>query len=291
MGKVLAWGQILVRVKGQILARRRAGELALMLDELWPLLVQPGVAVRKSMLPQGRWGDLIAGAVQSIIRTIVLCLKSLLPLRKSVVPPEKVLLALGKSVVSLEKSVLPQRNGQFQKRNGRGLTSRTVEFTAEHATMFDIFQKGPGDANFVQIVNDDITREYSASGLAAGTYEFKVSGQNSLGNGPLSEVTTIVVAPTGLAQPTGLQLQQGPMNSINANWNAVVGANHYVVEHQRVGTDPSFTQVDTTTGTSLSFGGYSGGTTVRVRVKAIGTPGPGCTPESPYSELAEITFP
>ena len=95
----------------------------------------------------------------------------------------------------------------------------------------------------------------------------------------------------GLDQPTGLQLQAGPMNSVIANWNAVTDATNYEVEKQLVGTDPDFSVIGSTGSTTHQFGGFSGGSTVRVRIRAFGTTGPSGTPTSPYSEVAEITFP
>jgi len=97
--------------------------------------------------------------------------------------------------------------------------------------------------------------------------------------------------PNGLSAPTGLQLQAGPMNSVIATWNAVTDATNYEVEKQLVGTDPDFSMIGSTGNTTHQFGGFSGGSTIRVRIRAFGTPGPGGTPQSPYSAVAEITFP
>jgi len=69
-----------------------------------------------------------------------------------------------------------------------------LEFDAERATEFDVLQKGPGDPDFVVVGDDIITKTYDATGLAAGSYDFKVIGRNSQGAGPESAVSTIVVA-------------------------------------------------------------------------------------------------
>ena len=69
-----------------------------------------------------------------------------------------------------------------------------LEFDADRATSFDVLQQGPGDPDFVLVASDIITTTYDATGLAAGSYTFKVVGRNSQGDGPESAVSTIVVA-------------------------------------------------------------------------------------------------
>jgi hypothetical protein len=69
-----------------------------------------------------------------------------------------------------------------------------LAFDAERATEFDVLQKGPADPDFVVVANDIITKTYDATGLAAGSYDFKVIGRNSQGPGPESAVSTVVVA-------------------------------------------------------------------------------------------------
>lgn len=95
---------------------------------------------------------------------------------------------------------------------------------------------------------------------------------------------------TTLDAPTLSPLQPGPTNSIVATWSSVTGVVNYIVEAQVVGVDPDFVEAGTTADTTLTFGGFSSGATVRVRVRAIGSPGPGGTPESPNSNVEEITF-
>ena len=69
-----------------------------------------------------------------------------------------------------------------------------LEFDAAGATSFDVLEKGPGDPDFAVVAADIITTTYDATGLAAGSYDFKVVGKNSQGPGPDSAVSTIVVA-------------------------------------------------------------------------------------------------
>ncbi len=68
-----------------------------------------------------------------------------------------------------------------------------LEFAANHATSFDVFQKVPGDPDFILVAADIAETTYDATGLAAGSYEFKVVGKNSQGSGPESAASTIVV--------------------------------------------------------------------------------------------------
>ena len=67
------------------------------------------------------------------------------------------------------------------------------DYDAPHSTSWDVFRKGPGQTAFVKVANDVIVKTYNASGLAAGTYEFKVIGRNSRGDGPESAVSIVVV--------------------------------------------------------------------------------------------------
>jgi len=69
-----------------------------------------------------------------------------------------------------------------------------LRFAAEHATSFDVLHKGPGDTEFATVADDIIETTYDTSGLAAGTHEYKVIGQNTRGNGPESAVASITVA-------------------------------------------------------------------------------------------------
>lgn len=79
--------------------------------------------------------------------------------------------------------------------NAASPSAGAVEFdyTALHATSWDVYRKGPGQADFVNVAADVIVKHYSATGLPAGAYEFKVIGINSRGEGPASAVTTVNV--------------------------------------------------------------------------------------------------
>lgn len=75
-----------------------------------------------------------------------------------------------------------------------GAGAAHFDYDAPHSTSWDVFRKGPADADFVKVANDVIVKTYDATGLPAGAYDFKVIGRNSKGDGPASAVTTITVA-------------------------------------------------------------------------------------------------
>ena len=68
-----------------------------------------------------------------------------------------------------------------------------LEFTAEHATSFQVWHKGPGAAQFV-LAEPVVTGSYLKAGLPAGGHEYQIVGVNSRGEGPASEVAHITVA-------------------------------------------------------------------------------------------------
>lgn len=72
-----------------------------------------------------------------------------------------------------------------------------LEYSAAHATSYDVFQRLAGDEEFALVAGDVIEVTYDASGLADGTYEYQVVGRNSRGEGPASEVAAVVI---GVAQ-------------------------------------------------------------------------------------------
>ena len=69
----------------------------------------------------------------------------------------------------------------------------SVSLEAEHATKFDVHQKGPGETEFTKVGVDVPPGLYVKTGLAAGGYEVKGQGRNSRGAGPESEPAGITV--------------------------------------------------------------------------------------------------
>lgn len=74
-----------------------------------------------------------------------------------------------------------------------GAGAAHLVFDAPHATSFDILRKKAADPLFAPDADDIIEHVYDATGLTPGTYNFKVIGRNSLGEGPESAVATVTV--------------------------------------------------------------------------------------------------
>lgn len=71
-----------------------------------------------------------------------------------------------------------------------------IEFSAEHATSYDVFERLAGEPQFQLVAADVIATSYDGSGLADGSYEYQVVGRNSRGEGPASDVASVEVAPS-----------------------------------------------------------------------------------------------
>ncbi len=84
--------------------------------------------------------------------------------------------------------------GRHQPDHADSSSSRPSRIRAPHATSFDIYQKLQADLDFTKIAEDIIIRTYDTGKLDQGaTFQFKVVGRNSLGDGPESAVATITV--------------------------------------------------------------------------------------------------
>lgn len=77
--------------------------------------------------------------------------------------------------------------------------SAHLQFDATRATSFQVWRKGPADAQFA--LAEEVLRpgpeqpgEYFKSGLAGGQHLFQIVGVNSQGEGPASEPATLAVA-------------------------------------------------------------------------------------------------
>ena len=66
-------------------------------------------------------------------------------------------------------------------------------FSAEHATSFKVFRKGPGDADFVEVADVLRPGEYTDTDLATGAYLYAVAGVNSQGMGAMSAPSPVQV--------------------------------------------------------------------------------------------------
>ena len=74
-----------------------------------------------------------------------------------------------------------------------------LQFDADSATSFQVWHKGPGEAQFAQAGDSLRPGDYVTFGLSAGPHEYKVVGVNSRGEGPASEVVSIRVAVAAVA--------------------------------------------------------------------------------------------
>lgn len=66
-------------------------------------------------------------------------------------------------------------------------------FSAEHATSFKVFRKGPGDADFVEVADVLRPGEFTDTDLATGAYLYAVAGVNSQGPGARSAPSQVQV--------------------------------------------------------------------------------------------------
>ena len=165
------------------------------------------------------------------------------------------------------------------------------------ATSYILAYKKVDDTDWTEITNTD--RSELIRNLDAGTtYNLRVRGVNSFGNGawsPTISPTTRGTAPTQPDTPTppptpgsapgvpGRPTLTVSGTTLNASWTAVTGATSYGVQY-RAGSSRSWTRVSRSS-TSWSLSGTRG-TTYQVRVQAVNSFG-----SSGYSSIASRTIP
>ncbi len=74
-----------------------------------------------------------------------------------------------------------------------------LEFTAEHATSFQVWHKSPSDAQFHKVADVLLPGVYAATGLETGAHEYEIVSENSRGDGPASLPSTVNVAAVAVA--------------------------------------------------------------------------------------------
>lgn len=74
-----------------------------------------------------------------------------------------------------------------------------LAFEAEHATSFQVWHKGPGDAAFVLVAETLLPGVYDTAGLVAGAHQYQIVGVNSRGEGPASLPSTVEVEAEAVA--------------------------------------------------------------------------------------------
>jgi predicted phage tail protein len=113
--------------------------------------------------------------------------------------------------------------------------------------------------------------QFSASGIAFGTYYLRVRATNGAGSGSASNeaVLTIGCAP---AAPTGLRIVTNAGGSVVLTWNAVSGASRYIVEAGSASGLANLANMNLGGDTTLTAGGVGRGT-YYVRVRGVGACG------------------
>ena len=106
---------------------------------------------------------------------------------------------------------------------------------AEHATSFQIWQKGPEDAEFVKVGEVLKPGDYSVAGLAGGDYEFKAIGINSRGEGPASEVVTVTVREATVPEQAQIVVAESPAPGAAHLAVAAEGATTFHILHKGPG--------------------------------------------------------
>ena len=68
-----------------------------------------------------------------------------------------------------------------------------LQFSAAHATSFQVWHKGASDAAFTLAATVLLPGDYATAGLPAGAHHYQVVGVNSRGEGVASEPAAINV--------------------------------------------------------------------------------------------------
>lgn len=193
--------------------------------------------------------------------------------------------------IPMEQAQQPPAKANITLATSPGPGQVSLEFSAAHATMFDIFQKGPGDEDFTEIATDTIQRSFVVEGLADGEYQFRVAGQNSLGNGPISEIVGVTVGSGGGTIPAtpGAPTLTALMNGqVLVEWGPVARATFFIVERMVLGQEMEYMNAGNVgaSNPSTTLTSLPPGETVRVRLIAANASG-----QSQPGPHAEIELP
>jgi hypothetical protein len=109
--------------------------------------------------------------------------------------PERALI----EAVPTEPSTQRPGQPQFTVSESQADGAVRLEFDADRATSFQVWHKGPGEAQFAQVGDSIRPGNYTAFGLAAGQHEYQIVGVNSRGEGTASEPVSISVAQAAAA--------------------------------------------------------------------------------------------
>ena len=109
--------------------------------------------------------------------------------------PERALI----EAVPTEPSTQRPGQAQFSVSESQAEGAVRLEFDADRATSFQVWHKGPGEAQFAQVGDSIRPGNYTAFGLAAGQHDYKIVGVNSRGEGAASEPVSMSVAQAAAA--------------------------------------------------------------------------------------------
>ena len=133
-----------------------------------------------------------------------------------------------------------------------------LTFTADHATSFQVWHKGPGEVVFAQVAEVLAPGVSDVTGLAAGAHEYQIVGENSRGDGAASLPGTVTVAGAStLPEQPWVSGESSGEGTVHL-WYSAEGASTYQVWHKGPG-EPVFTQVDTTVTGEYGVFGLVGG--------------------------------
>lgn len=137
-----------------------SGELATFHDKLeeWNAFVSAGIAQGQALYVEGTAGRAFIDRI---------------PVAPATQPPEEAVITLAESPAAGEVRLKGE---------------------AEHATSFQVWQKGPGEPAFRKVADVLRPGDYAATGLPAGVHEYQFVGENSRGEGPASATVPVTVA-------------------------------------------------------------------------------------------------
>jgi hypothetical protein len=162
-----------------------------------------------------------------------------------------------------------------------GASSGTVnQYIIQRAT-------GATSTSFSQAGTSTTTSFTDGGRTANTTYRYRIQAQNSAGSSGFSNIVNCTTQGTGTQPPgtPGTPSCTTTANSVSLSWAASSGTvSQYLIERATGATSTAFSQIATSTGTSLSDGGRAANTTYRYRVRAQNSAG-----TSGYSGITNCT--
>jgi hypothetical protein len=159
--------------------------------------------------------------------------------------------------------------------------------SASGATGYKVYRNTSESGTYTFLANASGT-SYTDSGLAAGTYYYKVSAVSSGGSeSPQSSSASTAVTGSssggGLSAPTGLNASASG-NDVTLTWNSASGASFYRI-YRSTSASGSYGYIGFAYTVSYTDSGLSTGTTYYYKVTAVSSTGS----ESPQSSYASAT--